>query len=180
MARSSHLHNIFLYFIVFAGSYVGIMTSTLTLGTLNGNIYFNLTFICVMEVILTTVGGYLASCFSVKKGLGAIYLFMAIGYAFSCVQPEYLRSIVIILGKILTDVSWVMLSSLTITVTPIRFIPLIMSTRAICNLCVSMLMPYIKYFMELMRLSIFVFAAVYQTVAYICLRYIRERDLSLP
>lgn len=180
VVKSSHFCNIVLYFLVYGGSYVAVMASTLTLGGLNGNIYFNLTVICIIELTLSLIGGYIAHSISVMKSLSAIYLLMTISYALYSVLPEVLRSFVVLQGKLLTDVTWVMLASLTVTITPPRFIPMIVSARAIYILGVSLLMPYTKYFMELIRLSIFVFSAVYEAVAYICLRAIRERDLSLP
>lgn len=40
---SSHFKNIMLFFYVFGGSYVAAITSVLTLGSISGNIYVNIT-----------------------------------------------------------------------------------------------------------------------------------------
>ena len=180
LVRSSHFRNIILYFLVFGGSYVAAMTSALTLGGLSGNIYFNITIVCVAEATLSCIGGYLVGTLSIKKTLGVIYALITISHALYSVHSDLLRSLIVIEGKILTDVSWVLLASFTIVITPPRFIPLIMSTRAIYVLVVCMVMPYTKYLMELLRLTIFVFSALYEAGSLICLQSIHEQDISVP
>ena len=55
-----------------------------------------------------------------------------------------------------------MLNTYTVTISPKKYIPLIMATRGVYNISVCILMPYIKYFMEMIRLNIFVFSGAYE------------------
>lgn len=150
-----------MYFLVFSASYVSIFSALFTLGTIHGSIYVNLTTIFAMEIVVSFAGGYVAKRFSVHSTLKVIYIVLFTSFGIYTFLPAFWQSFVVIQGKVLTDVSWILLSSLGIMIVPARFIPLVMSSRAIINLTLVMIMPYIKYFMELVRLNIFIFSAVY-------------------
>lgn len=86
----------------------------------------------------------------------------------------------VISGKLLCDITWIMLYTLIVMIVPSKLMPLIMFTRAFYNLSVSLVLPYIKYFMELLRLNIFIFSAVYEFGSFMALRSIEMKDLSIP
>lgn len=102
-----------------------------------------------------------------------IYLVVGITYGLYSLLPSFLQFYVVIQGKLLTDITWVMLSSLIIVIAPAKFIPLIISSRAILNITVGLIIPYVKYFMELIRLSLFVFSSLYELTAYLSLTKIQ-------
>jgi hypothetical protein len=70
-----------LYFIIYGGSYVASITSILSLGSITGNIYYNLTFINLAEICLSFLGGYLIHAFSVRESIKVIFLCLAITYS---------------------------------------------------------------------------------------------------
>jgi hypothetical protein len=172
MYHSPHFRNIFLYFLVYGGSYVASMTSILMLGSISGNIYFNLTVINIMEVIVTLCGSYIIHFFSIKSLLNIIYLMMAVSYGLYTFVPTVFRFLIVVEGKLLTDVTWILLNTFTVIVSPRKYLPLIMATRGIYNIMLSVLMPYIKYFMEVLRLNVFIFSAIYETISWFAVRAI--------
>lgn len=164
---------------MYGGSYVAAMTSLLTIGTLTGNVYVNLTIISAIEFFLSLTGSYISHHLNVRSTLKNIYLTMGISYLLYSFLPSSLKFFVIVEGKLLTDITWVLLGSYLYTISPTRFLPLVYSTRAIFNIFVSSVMPYIKYYFELARISIFVFSGTYEMFSYLSLRSIKEIDLSL-
>jgi hypothetical protein len=105
-------------------------------------------------------------------------LLLAVSYGLYSFVPTILRFFIVIEGKLLTDFTWILLSALAVTISPKKYLPLIMATRSICNITLAAVMPYIKYFMELLRLNLFIFAALYEAVAWFSMRAIREMDIS--
>lgn len=93
--NSSHYRNIVLYFLTFGGSYICVITSFLTMGAINGNVYFNLTVICLLEITLSLIGGYLLHCLEVKKTLRGIYLLVAVSYCAYSLLPSLLQQFVV-------------------------------------------------------------------------------------
>lgn len=178
--NSSHYRNILLYFLIFGGSYVSQITSFLTMGALSGNVYINLTVLCSLEITLSLIGGYLIHCLEVKTTLRSIFLLIAVSYCAYSLLPSLLQQFVVMEGKLLNDITWVMLGTFTIEIVPARFMPLVMSARAIYNIGVSIILPYVKYFLELARLTIFVFSGAYEVCALFALRTIQTKDLSVP
>jgi hypothetical protein len=176
--NSPHLRNILLYLVVYAGSCVAGVTSILTLGSINGNIYYIITIINLIELTISYCGSHLARHFSVHALLNIIYLLIAITYALYTFVPTVFRFLIVIEGKLLTDITWIFLNNLTVLVSPPKYIPLIIATRSIYNIVVSAMLPYIKYFMEVVRLNLFIFAAIYETIAWVCVRSIHEMDTS--
>lgn len=154
------------------------VTSLLTINGISGNLYINLTITGTIEMLLSLTGGYILHTFSITSALKFIYLSLGISYGLYTILPSFLQFFVVIQGKLLTDITWVMLSNLTIMIAPPRFMPLIMTSRGILNIGVGMVMPYVKYFMELIRLSLFIFSSLYELTAYFCLRSIQTRDVS--
>lgn len=103
---------------------------------------------------------------------------MGLSYLSYTFLPIWLRFIVIVEGKLLTDITWVLLGSYVYTISPDRFLPLMFSTRAVYNIFVASMMPYIKYYAELAGMSIFMFSGMYEVGAWMALRGIREMDLN--
>jgi hypothetical protein len=177
MYNSPHFRNIFLYFLVYGGSYVAAMTSILTLGGISGNIYLNLTVINFIEVVIAMFGSYLINFFSIKRLLDIIFMLLAVSYGLYTLVPTLFRFLIVIEGKVLTDFTWILLNTFTVIVSPKKYLPLIMATRAIYNITLSVAMPYIKYFMEAMRLNVFIFSALYEAISWLSVRSIQEMDV---
>jgi hypothetical protein len=154
------------------------MTSVLMLGDIGGNIYYNITIINILEVIITLCGSYIIHFFSIRNLLNIIYLMMAVAYGLYTFVPTIFRFLIVIEGKLLTDVTWILLNTFTVIVSPTKYLPLIMATRGIYNIMLSVFMPYIKYFMEVLRLNIFIFSALYETISWFAIKSIREMDVS--
>lgn len=167
-----------LFLVIYGGSYVASITSILTLGTLSGNIYFNMVVMNLIEIFLSIIGGFVIQVFSVQKSLKVIFLTMAISYSVYNLVPEMLQNLIIIEGKLLTDATWIVLNTYSIMIVPPKYIPLLMSSKGIYNITVCIFMPYIKYCMESIRLNIFVFSGAYEFISYISIRAIRDLDLS--
>lgn len=179
MYQSSHFRNILMYFIVYAGSYVATVTSILTLGSIRGNIYVNLTFVNFAEIVLCFTGGYIIHAFDVKEAIKFVYLTMAVSYSIYNFMPSIIRYLIVLEGKLLTDITWIMLNTYVVSISPKKYIPLIVATRGVTNNAVCAIMPYIKYFMEMIRLNIFIFSGVYEFVAYFSIRSVKEKDVTV-
>jgi hypothetical protein len=97
---------------------------------------------------------------------------MAVSYGLYTFVPTVFRFLIVVEGKLLTDVTWILLNTFTVIVSPRKYLPLIMATRGIYNIMLSVLMPYIKYFMEVLRLNVFIFSAIYETISWFAVRAI--------
>jgi hypothetical protein len=109
----------------------------------------------------------------VRTALKKIFLLLGISYLVYTFMPATLKFAIVVEGKLLTDMTWVLMGSYLFIISPQRFLPLIFSTRAIYNLIISTTMPYIKYFLELAGVSIFVFSGVYEMMSWMALTAIR-------
>ena len=107
--RSSHWRNFLLYLVVYGGASLAAGTSVLTLNTLSGNIYFNLTVINFVELVICILGSYIGHFFNVKRALLFTFSMMAVGYLTYSFLPNFLQYYVVLQGKLFTDFLWTLL-----------------------------------------------------------------------
>lgn len=162
LCKSGYLFPVCLYFLIYAGSYVAITTSLLTYGSLSGNIHVTLTCINFMELALGLAGGYISALFSLRRSLICIFLFLGIGYLLYERCPPLIQFVIVVQGKMLTDMTWILLGVLAYSVVPDRFYPLVVSSRCVFNLAVSAVFSYGKYWLEAAGLSVFLFSGLYE------------------
>jgi hypothetical protein len=148
------------------------------MGSISGNIYYTITIMNLIDLMISYFSSHLARRFSVHAFLNIIYLLIAISYGLYTFVPTTFRFMIVVQSKMLTDLTWIFLNTLSVMVSPPKYIPLIIATRSIYNIILSVMLPYIKYFMEVIRLNLFIFSALYQTFAWVCMRSIHEMDIT--
>lgn len=94
--ESTHFRNIIRYLFVYGGSYVAAMSSLLTLNSLSGNIYVNLTVVYIIEFSLSATGSCLSYYLDVRTALRKIFLLMGISYLLYTFLPSTLKFAVVV------------------------------------------------------------------------------------
>lgn len=171
--HSKYWVSFLLYLYIYGGAYVASATALLSLNSLSGNIYFNITLVNFLETIVVSLGSFIGHFFNVHKVLMIALSIMTIGYLAEPFLPTVLRYYVIMQGKLFTDTLWAMMNIFLYDIVPKRFIPIILTTKNLSCVLSMSLIPYVKYGMEAIGLTIFLFTGIYLGVSVLFLRIIK-------
>ena len=75
---------------------------------------------------------------------------------------------IIVMGKVTTDFIWILTGMFMVRIFPTHFVTLVAACKNSFSLIVSTTLPYIKYGMETIGLSIFPVSGVYYLFGTIC------------
>ena len=98
--------------------------------------------------------------FSVRGSLIFIFLFFGIGYLLHKISPPMIQFFLVVQGKMLVDMTWILMGILAYRVVPDKDNPLLVSTRCAFDISMSVVFCYGKYWLEAAGISIFVFSGL--------------------
>jgi hypothetical protein len=113
------------------------------------------------EFIADAAGIYISNNMDSKKFLRFIFWSITIIYILYQFLPVNLQYIIIILSKALTDFIWILLCIDMLRIFPTNYVPLVAACKNSFSLLVTTTLPYVKYGMEGIGLSMFPISGLY-------------------
>lgn len=150
------------------------MTTLTTLQTLDGHLLVNLTLINLGEFALAMAGGYISQNWNVRDVLRNIYMSLGVFYLLYNLTPSTIQYLLVFSGKFLNDMTWVFLNIFIYSVIPKEYIPIMTSVRCIMNQVTVSAFPFVKYLIEGLGLSIFVYVGLMELCIGISVKLIKE------
>ena len=88
--------------------------------------------------------------------------------------PSTFQSLIVIVGKVVTDSLWILQNLVMYEIVPKQFIPVVYASKGCFNLLISSVMPYMKYGMEMIGSTIFPLSGVYFVMVWYGLKKLKS------
>lgn len=103
---------------------------------------------------------------------------MGVFYLAYNLVPSTAQFALVFCGKFLNDMTWVFLSIYLYSVVPKEYVPILTSVRCIMNQVTVSAFPYVKYLIEGVGISIFIYVGLLELCIGISTKLIKEVQKS--